>query len=363
MAVFSTKGIEITGISCVVPDNYIPAENFIERFGIEAVERFKEGTGIHSIYNALPEQTAGDLAYSAAENLLSKVDIDKEKIGIMVFVTQSPDYRRPSTACVLQKRLGLAMDCAVMEIELGCSGFIYGFQTALSMLQTSETEYGLVMIGETASKLVNPMDKSIVMMYGDAGAAVLLKKTGDQEIRTLLKSDGNRYKSIVLPAGGFRDMNPGHEKFKCSDGIERSLYDIFMDGTSVFSFSITDVPKTIKEYLSITETKIENYDAIILHQANHYILRQIIRRIKADNDKVPVSLDRYGNTGGISIPLTLCDAYGNEKKRRKIKTLMSGFGIGLSWGVTSIKMDTDVIFPIAKTSDYYVDGKFIPGEY
>lgn len=363
MSVFNVNGIEIAGISCAVPDNHIPAERFTERFGEDAVKRFTEGTGIHSIYNALPEQTAGDLAYSAAENLLSKIDIDKEKIGVLVFVTQSPDYRRPSTACVLQKRLELPMDCAAMEVELGCSGFIYGFQTALSMMATSDTEYGLLLIGETASKLVNPMDKSIVMMYGDAGAAILLKKSGEQNIRTLLKSDGNRYKAIVLPAGGFRDMNPGHETFLCSDGIERSLYDIFMDGTSVFSFTISDVPKTIKEYLSITDSTVNDYDVVVLHQANHFMLKQIIRRIKADPDKVPVSLDRYGNTGGVSIPLTLCDTYGNDDSETEIKALMSGFGIGLSWGVTSTTIKMDRIFPIIKTSDYYAEGKFIPGEY
>ncbi|MDO5424003.1 MAG: ketoacyl-ACP synthase III [Eubacteriales bacterium] len=363
MALFKTQNVEIAGVTCVVPDNYIPVENFVERFGEEAVNRFREGTGIGSIYNALPEQTAGDLACAAAEELFTKTGIEKEKIGIMVFVTQSPDYRRPSTACVLQKRLDLPMECATMEVELGCSGFLYGFQTALSMMATSDTEYGLVLIGETASKLVNPMDKSIVMMYGDAGAAILLKKTGAQKIHTLLKSDGGRYKAIVLPAGGFRDMNPTHEKFLCSDGNERSLYDIFMDGTAVFSFSITDIPKTIKEYLALTETAISDYDVIVLHQANHYILKQIIRRIRAEKEKVPVSLDRYGNTGGISIPLTLCDKYGEQNSGERVRALMSGFGIGLSWGVTSVYVNTDVIFPITKTSDYYKEGKFVPGQY
>lgn len=363
MAVFKTKGIEIAGITCAVPDNYKTVGSFSDRFGEEATKRFSEGTGIHSIYTALPEQTAGDLAYAAAEELFAKTGIDRDKIGLMVFVTQSPDYRRPSTACVLQKRLRLKVDCSTTEINLGCSGFVYGLQNILSMMSTSETEYGLLMIGETASKLVNPMDKSIVMMYGDAGAAVLLKKTGNQEIKALLKSDGDRYKAIVLPAGGFRDMNPERNTFLCSDGNERSLYDIFMDGTAVFSFSITDVPKTIKEYVALTNTTMQDYDVVVLHQANHYILKQIVRRIKADNSKVPVSLDRYGNTGGISIPLTLCDKYGYNKNNAKVRALMSGFGIGLSWGVLSAYIDTNNIFPIIKTKEYYLEGKFIAGKY
>ena len=362
MAYFVNQGIKIAGMTTAIPDNRIPVESFIERFGEDAVQRFTEGTGIHSIYNALPDQTASDLAFAAAKEMFEREDVDAEKIGVMVFVTQSPDYRRPSSACVLQKRLGLPVDCACVEVELGCSGFIYGLQTAMSMMATSDAEYGLVAIGETASKLVDPMDRSIVMMYGDAGAAILLKKEGDDVITTLLKSDGSRYKAIVLPAGGFRDMNPGHERFICSDGIERSLYDIFMDGTSVFSFSITDVPQTIKEFYRKTGSVADDYDVIVLHQANQYILKQVIKRIKAPKDKVPVSIDRYGNTGGISIPLTLCDKYG-EAKAGRVKALMSGFGIGLSWGVTSAYIDTESVYPIIKTRDCFVEGKFIPGEY
>ena len=362
MAFFMNQGIRIAGMATAVPDNMIPTERFIERFGEEAVQKFSEGTGIHSIYNALPEQTASDLAYAAAEELLSKEAIDRAQIGVMVFVTQSPDYRRPSSACVLQKRLELSTDCACVEVELGCSGFVYGIQTAMSMMSSCDTEYGLLLIGETASKLVDPMDKSIVMMYGDAGAAILLKKEGNDTIHTLLKSDGNRYKAIVLPAGGFRDMNPSRERFICSDGIERSLYDIFMDGTSVFSFSITDVPQTIKEFYNKTNTTADDYDIIVLHQANQYILKQVVKRIKAPMEKVPISIDRYGNTGGVSIPLTLCDKYGKEKART-VKVLMSGFGIGLSWGVLSANIDTETIYPIIKTSYCYTEGRFEPGKY
>ena len=362
MAFFVNQGIRIAGMASAVPDNLIPAETFIERFGSEAVRKFTEGTGIHSIYNALPDQTASDLAFAAAEELFSREAVDRNGIGVMVFVTQSPDYRRPSSVCVLQERLGIPMDCACVEVELGCSGFVYGIQTAMSMMASCDSEYGLVLIGETASKLVDPMDKSIVMMYGDAGAAILLKKEGDDTVHTLLKSDGGRYRAIVLPAGGFRDMNPGHERFVCSDGIERSLYDIFMDGTAVFSFSITDVPRTIREFLEKTETAPDDYDVIVLHQANQYILKQIIKRIKAPAEKVPVSIDRYGNTGGISIPLTLCDKYGTEKAGT-VKALMSGFGIGLSWGVTAADIDTEHIHPVVRTSHCYTEGRFEPGKY
>lgn len=362
MAFFKSKGVGIAGIACAVPQNRVTVDSFIPVFGAEVTQKFTKGTGIAAMYKALPEQTAGDLAFSAAENLFSRMQVDRSEIGALIFVTQSPDYRRPSTACVLQKRLGLSMECATLEVALGCSGFIYGMQTAMSMMQCADYRYTLLLLGETASKLVDPHDQSIVMMYGDAGAAILLERQEDAQTQTLLRSDGDRFKAIVLPAGGFRDMYPSRERFVCSDGIERSLYDIFMDGTSVFSFSMTDVPKAIQDYLEHTQTKSEDYDLCILHQANLFMLKQIMRKLKLPKEKVPISLDRYGNTGGVSIPLTICDAYGG-KGGETLNALLCGFGIGLSWGVMNASINTDNVFPIDQTADFYAEGKLQPGRY
>jgi len=362
MSFYRSEGIGIAGISCAVPKNIVTVDSFIPIFGEDVVSKFSSGTGIRSMYKALPDQTASDLAVAAAENLFSHINIDKSQIGLMIMVTQSPDYRRPSSASIVQKRLNLPIDCSCMEINLGCSGFVYGLQTSMSLMNSSDAQYAVLLMGETASKLVDPLDKSIVMMYGDAGAAILLERQEGTKTSTLLRSDGDRFKSIVLPAGGFRDMNPSHDRFMCSDGIERSLYDIFMDGTSVFSFSITDVPQAINDYLDKTATVVDDYDAFVFHQANHFIIKQLIRKMKLPKDNVPLSLDRYGNTGGISIPLTLCDVFG-EKSEGKKSVLMSGFGIGLSWGVTNAIIDTNKVFQIVETEDYYKEGKFIPGGY
>jgi len=362
MSFYNSRDIGIAGVSCAVPKNQVKVTDFIPVFGEEVTSKFTSGTGISAMYKALPEQTAGDLAFAAAENLFDKMNISKEDIGLLVFVTQSPDYRRPSTACILQKRLGLSIDCATLEINLGCSGFVYGLQNAMAMMSQTDCKYGLLLLGETASKLVDPHDKSIVMMYGDAGAAILLERQEGVKTTTLLRSDGERFKSIVLPAGGFRDMYPSRERFVCSDGIERSLYDIFMDGTAVFSFSITDVPQALKDYTDKTGTTADDYDVFLFHQANQFIIKQVMRKMKLPKDKVPISLDRYGNTGGISIPLTICDAYG-DKQEGKLRALMCGFGIGLSWGVSNAVIDTCNVYPIIETSDYFAEGKFIPGKY
>ena len=359
MAYLNSRGIGISAIACAVPENRVTVESFSSVFGEEIPAKFSAGTGIKAMYKALPEQTASDLAYAAAENLFSHVEIDRNDIGIMLLVTQSPDYRRPSSACVLHKRLELSIDCACMEINLGCSGFVYGLQAAMNMMEQSDARYTLLLIGETASKLVDPRDKSIVMMYGDAGAAILLERRESAETCSLLRTDGNRFKTIILPAGGFRDMNPPRDRFMCNDGIERTLYDIYMEGTSVFSFSISDVPKALKDYLEHTNTSTEDYDVFLFHQANQFIIKQISRKLKLSAEKVPLSLDRYGNTGGISIPLTLCDRYG-DKDVGAVRALMAGFGIGLSWGVTSATIDTARVYPILKTADYFREGRITP---
>ncbi len=360
MSLFKSKGIGITGIACAVPKNQVTVDSFNTLFGEEVTGKFTAGTGIRSMYKALPEQTASDLAVAAAENLFAHISVDKNKIGAMLLVTQSPDYRRPSSASVVQNRLGLPITCSCMEINLGCSGFVYGLQTAMSLMSDSDIEYTLLLLGETASKLVDPKDKSIVMMYGDAGAAILLSRQPEVQTTTLLRSDGSRFKAIILPAGGFRDMNPDHGRFICSDGIERSLYDIFMDGTSVFSFSITDVPQALKDYLKMTDTTVKDYDLFVFHQANQFIIKQLIRKMKLPINSTPISLDRFGNTGGVSIPLTLCDVFGNKNVGIK-RILMCGFGIGLSWGVADAMIDTDKVYPIIQTDDYYASGKIRPG--
>ena len=218
-------------------------------------------------------------------------------------------------------------------------------------------------MGETASKLVNPNDKSIAMMYGDAGAAILYKKNNGSIIKTSLYTDGYRFKSIILPAGGFRDMDASHEEYLCSDNIRRTKYDIYMDGVSVFTFSTSDVPKSILEYFEETNTTADSYDHILLHQANQFIIKQISRRIGAAQEQVLISLDRYGNTGGISIPLTICDAFGDDNDMEKKNVLAAGFGIGLSWGITSFEIDPKNILPVLETDSYYKDGIINPSEY
>lgn len=356
MSWFDISGIEIIGIASAVPKQKIGREENILKFGREDVEKFIKNTGIESLHKTTELQTAGDLAYEAAENLFAQLSVNKSEIGCLVFVTQSPDYRRPNTACVLQNRLTLGKNCACLDVNHGCAGFAYGNMIIESMMASSDMKYGLLLTGETTSK--NAGDYShTAMMFGDAGAAILYRKTdnADNVNHMTLGADGRRFKTIIIPAGGFRDMNPGHEKYTCHDGVARDKYEIFMNGIAVFSFSITEVADAIKEFLSRTGTGIQDYDLCAFHQANYFILKQLAKRLSIPHEKLAVSLDRYGNTSNTSIPLTLCDRYGNEDSGRK-KILAAGFGIGLAWGVTAFSIDTRNIFPVIETDNYYHEG-------
>lgn len=354
MAWFLSKGIEIAGMTAAVPANKVEAESLTDRFDPEEIQKFIKSTGIAASHQTTTSQTASDLGYAAAENLLTKMNIDRSKIGILIFVTLSPDYRKPATACVLQKRLGLAIDCACFDVGHGCAGFVYGNQVMQSMMMTSEAEYGLLILGETTSKVISKEEHNS-MMFGDAGAAVLYERVEGAEHASLLKADGERYRSLIVPAGGFRDMYPEEKYYTTSDGVKHSKFDMFMDGMTVFVFSTNDVPKTIKEYLGRIEKSADNFDTVVFHQANRYILDVMTKRLKLPKEKVPICLDRYGNTSSVSVPLTITDHYGNIDKG-KVDILACGFGVGLAWGITTLRIDTNKIFPIVETEDFYEDG-------
>lgn len=357
MAIFEFDNIEISGIASAVPKKTIYTNEYSTVFGKSIVEQFVKMTGIKQVRKTLSNQTASDLGYIAAKELINKKEIDKKKIGVLIFVTLSPDYRRPSTSCVLHARLGLDNNCVVFDVGLGCSAFVYGAHIISSLMYSSDTEYGLLIVGETMSKLVNPKDRSAVMMFGDAGAAILFEKTSlkNRSLGGELFTDGNRYKSIIVPAGGFRNMNANSETFVFADGNERSLYDVWMDGSKVFEFAIHEIPHTISEYIDCVEKNISDYDFFIIHQANRFIHKQIQKRLNIDAEKIPICLDRYGNTSAASIPLTISDKFGEDEKGA-ISLLTIGFGVGFSWGIFEFTINCNNIYPIIESDEYYEEG-------
>ena len=357
MAFFAFNSIKIAGVAAAVPTKVVKVESFADRFGKDYVEKFKESTGIHQFHQSAEHQTASDFCFVAAEKILKEKEVPRESIGALVFVAHSTDYRRPATACVLHKRLGLSKDCVAFDISLGCSAFVYGMNVICSLMESSNINKALLLVGETLTKMVNEQDKSVRMLFGDGGSAVLFEKTEtSSEIRGLLKSDGSGFKAIIAPGGGYRNMNAPKDDFVWPDGNVRSLYNTIMQGEDVFSFTITAVPRTIKEFLSMTETTVDTYDCLAFHQANQFISQMLCKKLKASPEKMPLCLDRYGNPSAPAIPLVMCDHYGNNTEDKELKFLMCGFGVGLSWGVCSATVNVKDIYPIIETDEIFEEG-------
>lgn len=357
MAFFQFKNIKITCVAAAVPTQIVKGEVFYSQFGEEAVKKFQESTGVKQFRKTKEHQTASDLCYAAAKSIINNKSLNTEEIGALVFIAHSTDYRRPATACVLHKRLGLSKDCVAYDISLGCSAFVYGLNVVCSMMQNSDINKALLLCGESLTKMTNPKDKSVAMLFGDGGSAILLEKTEEEyEIKGILKTDGTGYKAIIAPAGGYRNMNATKEEFTWSDGNVRTLYNTTMQGEDVFSFTISDVPRTIKEFLSRTETVIDDYDCLAFHQANKFISQMLCKKLKVSQEKMPLCLDRYGNPSAPAIPMVMCDTFGEDNENKELNFLMCGFGVGLSWGVCSAKVNVKDILPIIETDEEFDEG-------
>ncbi len=357
MPFFKFKNIKISAIASAVPSKIVKSTDFEDEFGKESVQKFIDMTGVKEHRVTAEHQTASDLGYVAAEKILTEKNINRSEIGAIVFGAHSTDYRRPATACVLHKRLGLDKECAAFDVSLGCSAFVYCLQTAAALMQSSDIDKALVIVGETMTKMVNPKDKSSVMLFGDGGAAALLEKTEtDCEINGLLRSDGNGYRAIIAPAGGFRNMNAPEDVMIWADGNPRTLYNTNMNGTDVFAFTISDVPKAIKQFFKKMGTTVEDYDCLAIHQANRFIHKQLAKKLKTDVERMPMCLDRYGNTSSPAIPLVLSDTFGDNEEDKDIHVLMCGFGVGLSWGVLSATINIKDIYSVIETDQYFKEG-------
>ncbi len=344
MAKGTLSALKISGIAAALPDNKIDTADRRERFGKETVEKLIETTGVKTTYRLLPNQTVSDLCFAAAENVIKGLGWEKESIDILVFVSHAPDYDRPATACVLQGRLGLSTDCLAFDVSLGCSGFVYGLSTIGAFMQQPNIRRGLLLTGDMSSRAVNP-DTTNNLLFGDCGCAVALEYDETAEdISFELKTDGTRFRDLLAPGGGYRHR-------------EREDKFVYMNGNNVFSFSITDVVKTIKGFMADNEVNPEDIDLLVLHQANAMIMKAIAKKCKVPQEKLPLAIYDYGNTVSSSIPLAIADAFEKQELREgQLKILASGFGLGLSWGVICFDLNSNIYTAKIKTAEFFDDG-------
>ena len=339
--------IKISGLACAVPNHKVMTDSYKGHFDENIVERFKKATGIKGRYISDGTQTASDLCYVAADALMRKKGVTGKDFDAVILVTQTADYKIPSTAYVLHKRLGIKQDCLVFDINLGCSGFVYGIYVLAGLIESGTIERALLLVGDADTNHHYTGDTSFTMMFGDAGSATIVER-GDSVVCGMIRSDGEGFRTLITPA-------PGARFPKATPDDDVSIRQ--MKGDDTFLFTITKIPKLFKEFYKTFNCSENDFDYFILHQANLMIINQITKKLKLSVEKVPLSLDEYGNTDGASIPVGIVHLCENIDNIEKLKLITSGFGVGLSWGVISFNIDCNDVLPMIKTDDYFTEGK------
>ncbi len=296
--------------------------------------RIAAKTGIECRRITADDETAVDLAFAAAERLFVNSSVQRDQIDYLLFCTQSPDYLLPASACILQDRLHLSVNCGAIDFNQGCSGYIYGLQLANALVSSGTAHNVLLLTGETYSKYIHPKDRSVRVLFGDAGTATVISsdKRGARIVATEVGTDGSGCNNLIVPIGGARrrcSTEPPHE-FCDENGSIRSAANLFMDGPEVFAFTLKRVPTLVAHLLEKTGLVAEEVDTYVFHQANAFMNEHLRTKMRLPKEKVPLLLSDVGNTVSNTIPLTLSRIASQLSRGNKV--MLTGFGVGYSWG-------------------------------
>lgn len=342
MAFLDIKNVAVKGIAACVPCA-LDCISDIYKWGENS---FAESTGIKARRRSSSAVTASDLCFHAAEKLIEELGWEKSEIEALVFVTQTPDYILPATSCVLQQRLGLSKDCYTLDISLGCSGWVYAISVLAALLQNGTIKRGLLLAGDTITKICSPEDKSTFPLFGDAGTATAVEYSAESNgMQFNFNTDGNGYETIIVRDGGYRSpvTESSLELTNCGENISRRGIDLELDGMDVFSFGITKAPKSVKQLCEHFGIDKENVDLFTFHQANLMMNEMIRKKLKLPEDKVPYCMDEFGNTSCASIPLALVTRESEKLQTQHLRHIACGFGVGLSWGSAYFETDRIVV--------------------
>ena len=341
MAFLTIPNIRIAGLAATVP----PHKEHNRDYGwISQKERESiiKNIGVETRRVAEKGVTTADLCEVAAEELISRLQWNKSEIELLVFVSQSRDYLVPTTACILQDKLGLSHNCIAYDIGMGCSGYVYGLSAVGSMMLTGEIRKALLMVGDISTLTTSYRDKSTYPLFGDVGTVTALEfQEGAPKMHFNMQTDGSGYDALIIRDGGARHTmsRKSFEIKKIDKGIYRSRLHLELNGIDVFNFSLREVVPNIKALLKHTDQSLDSVDYLVFHQANRLINETLRKMLKLDPAKMPYSIREYGNTSGASVPLTLVTQLKEPLENEKLHLLLSAFGVGLSWG--SVLLDTD----------------------
>lgn len=323
----------IKHISYYLPDVVLTNEQLIHEFPEWTVEKVASKIGIKQRYIAASNETALDMAVKAAEKLFNEHNIIKDTIDFILLCTQSPDYFLPTSACVIQDRLGLSKSCGAVDFNLGCSGFVYGLSLAKGLIAGNIAKNVLLLTSETYSKHIHPKDKSNRTIFGDAAAATLVSNDGIAKILDFaLGSDGSGADNLIVKSGGMRQpVKSGEISFDDGNNPISGDY-LYMNGSEIFSFTLESVPLLVEDTLMKNGINKESINLFVFHQANKHMLNFLRKKIKIEEDKFYYYLENVGNTVSSTIPIALYEAIKDKSIQKKNNVLIAGFGVGYSWG-------------------------------
>lgn len=346
MAKITYHGVGIKALSACVPPEIVYNKDLGYLIPEEEIEKTINNIGIEQRRIAAPDVMASDLCYKAAVQLMTDNDIAPESIDVLLFMSQTPDYRIPATSCLLQQRLGLPRETMCFDISLGCSGYLYALSTAFAYASMDGVNRVLLLDGETFSKIVNRRDKVDWPLYGDAGTATLIEKGDYGDSTFMLYTDGSGEGTLKIHAGMRNPVTPDSlVEREREDGNRRTDMEVFMDGMDVFNFAISKVPKSIKRLLQETGRTMEDVDYLVFHQANRFMMDFFVKKLKIAPDHVPYCISKYGNTSSASVPLTISSEL-SGRLGGSHTVVMSAFGAGLSWGAAIMQMSDCKVSPV-----------------
>lgn len=347
MATIRYKNVGVRAISACVPSKIVYNKDLNYLIPEEELDKVINNIGIYERRIADDNICASDLCYKAAKKLIEDNSIDPNSIDVLLFMSQTSDYRIPATSTILQHRLGLSKNTACLDLTLGCSGYVYALSTAFAYASMKGVNRVLLLDGETFSKIVNKRDKVDWPLYGDGATATLIEKGDFDESVFILMSDGSGEDAVKIHGGGMRNKITGESiiEKEQEEGNIRNELEVYMDGMDVFNFAMSVVPKGVKEIVKETNSTLDDIDWLVFHQANKFMTDFFAKRLKFDMNKVPYCIHKYGNTSSTSVALTIVSELENKLKDGD-KVVMCGFGAGLSWGTARVIFKGCKISPV-----------------
>lgn len=329
-----TTGAGIVGVVSCLPSKKISNRFFEKTFGESVIADIVKMVGVENRYWVNEQTTTMDLCHAAGKKLLQGLGWAPDSVDALIFVSQTPDFRLPATACTLQSGLGLPNACIAFDVNLGCSGYPYALWLGMTMVQSGAARRVILAVGDTISKIVDLTDRSTALLFGDAGTVTAIEAVDGQTATFVLGTDGKGASNLMVPRGGFRDyMTSEDERIK-----DKHPDALFMDGGEIFNFTLRSVPGLVSETIQNSGFSMDQHDAFLFHQANLFMLKHLVKKAKIPVQNAPFNISEYGNTSSASIPLLMTTKLKEVLLEKKTRVAMFGFGVGYSWAGASLSV-------------------------